>query len=193
MLVLALMVRADLASAIPTGGLEGSPAVATRLLDEALAAAAGPALAPLLLRRAEEHAFSGREQESRRDIDEAERVAASPGRPLGLSEPAPIEPYFANCLQMLGHPTQAIEALATVSTSLPIQQAVRPIMLAACQAQLGNLDGAVELLNRALDVIEEHGFTERARRVAGVRRSHLAHWDAEPAVQRLDERLAAIL
>jgi transcriptional regulator with XRE-family HTH domain len=192
-LVLALMARADLASAIPTGGLEGSPVVATRLLDEALAAASGPARAPLLLRRAEEHAVSGREPESRGDIDEAERMAASPGRPLGLNEPAPIEPYLANCLQMLGHPEQAMDALVLVSTSLPIQRAVRPIMLAACQAQMGSLDGAVDLLNRALDVIEEHGLTERARRVAGVRRSHLACWDAEPAVQRLDERLAAIL
>ena len=192
-LILVLLLRADLASAVPTGGLEGSPAVATRLLDEALALAIGPAQAPLLLRRAEERAFTGMERESRADIDGAERAAASSGRPLGLNEPAPIEPYLGNCLQMLGRPAEAIEALSLVSTDLPIQQAVRPIMLAACEAQLGNLDGAVDLLNRALDVIEQHGLTERARRIAGVRRRHLTRWEGELGVQRLDERLSTVL
>jgi transcriptional regulator with XRE-family HTH domain len=191
--VLVLMLRADLASAIPNGGLEGSPLVAKRLLDAALMLASGPARAPLLLRRAEEHAFSGRERESRADIEDAEHAAEAPGRPLGLNEAAPIAPYLGNCLQMLGRPAEAIEVIPLMSTDLPIQLAIQPIMLAACQAQLVNMDGAVELLSRALDVIEEHGLLDRARRVAGVRRIHLARWGSEPAVQMIDERLASIL
>src|SRR5205085_7204477 len=66
-LMLVHMLRADLASAIPTGGLDGHPVVATRLLDAALALASGPAAAPLLLRRAEEHAFLQQEQDCRAD------------------------------------------------------------------------------------------------------------------------------
>ncbi len=192
-LTLVLMLRADLASAIPTGGLEGSAAVATRLLDEALSLAAGPARAPLLLRRAEECAFTGRERECRADIDEAERAAAASGRSLGLNEPAPVEPYLGNCLQMLGRTAEAIEVIEPlVNTGVLLQQPIRPIMLATCHAQLGNLDAALGLLDQALDLIEEHGLTERARRIAGVRRRHLARWDEEPAIQRLDERLSAV-
>jgi tetratricopeptide (TPR) repeat protein len=193
-LMLVLMLRADLASAIPTGGLDGQPAVAARLLDEALSLASGPAAAPLLLRRAEEHAFLQREHDCRSDIDQAVRAVSSPGPSLGLHEPAPVEPYLGNCLQMLGRPTEAIEVIAPlVGTGVLLQQPIRPIMLAACQAQLGNLDAATDLLNKALDIIEEHGLTERARRIAGIRRNRLARWEAEPAVQQLDERIALIL
>jgi hypothetical protein len=193
-LILVLMLRADLASAIPFYGLNGQPELARRKLDEAVSIATGPARAPLLLRRAQECAYLGLEHESLGDLDEAQAAAACSGRALGLQEPVPIEPYLGICLQMLGRTAEAVEVMTPlVGTGVPLQRSSRPITLAACEAQLGNLDAAMDLLGQAMDVIEEHGLAERARRVAGVRHGYLARWSQEPCVRDLDERLAAIL
>jgi transcriptional regulator with XRE-family HTH domain len=206
-LMLILMLRADLASCVPTGGQEGLPEEARRLLDEGLllAAPSAPACleAPLLLRSAEEHAFLGAEGSSRRDLEQAERVLGAADRPGFYLRPDAGEPgwrpavaasFRASCLQLLGQARPAVEVLQPVLAALPAPDRAAPLTdLAAAHAQAGDLDRACALLSDAVEIAAEHGQPGRGRRIAGVRRRHLARWEGEPALQRLDEELALAL
>jgi tetratricopeptide (TPR) repeat protein len=207
-LMLDLMLRSDLASAVPTGGHEGLPQEARRLLDEALSLRAsstpGCLAGPLLLRSAEEHAFAGAESNSQRDLERADGVLAAAERRGFYLRPdtdaadwslAIARSFRGSCLQLQGRAAQAIEALESVTATLHLPlDLVAPLTdLAAAHAQVGDLDRACELLSHALGIVSDRGQPERARRIAGVRRRHLARWAGEPTVRRLDEQLALVL
>ncbi len=205
-LVLILMLRADLVSAVPTGGQEGLPELAQRHLDEAVALASSVTpfalLAPVLLRRAEEHAYAGQETESLRRLDDSARIVAGSDtrhhylRPQWASGPDVDRVLLAirgNCLQMLGRTQEAIDLLSAGETRFPGDRMAMLTDLASAHAQQGDLDRACELLSSAADLVTEHGFPVAARRIMGVRRLHLDRWRREPAVSALDERLAQIL
>jgi transcriptional regulator with XRE-family HTH domain len=206
-LMLILMLRADLASAVPTGGQEGLPEEARRLLAEGLSLAtpSSPVCleAPLLLRSAEEYAFLGLESGSRRDLERADRVLAAIDRPGFYLRPDTDEPgwrpavaasFHASCLQLLGHATEAVEVLEPLLAVLPPPDRAAPLAdLGAAHAQAGDLGRACTVLSDAVEVAAEQGQPDRGRRIAGVRRRHLSRWDGEPALQRLDEELALTL
>jgi hypothetical protein len=100
-----------------------------------------------------------------------------------------------NCLSLLGDARQAVEVIAPTlaTTRFAGTRAARTADLAAAHAQLGDVDRACELLGTSLDVTAGSGEIEKARRVAGIRRRYLSHADSDPAVRRLDERLASML
>lgn len=200
-LALLLMLRADLLSGVPTGGLEGYPALARRHLQEALALT-GPDTAvalrvPIILRAAEEAAYVGDATEARRLLAQGTEEAAA-GRTVAHR----LRPRWAawmpasfagSAYQLLGQPRQSLDALAEVEASLPNHA---PLLFAdrgAAHAQAGDLDAASAALVEAIDRSLAQGHAGAARRVAGVRVRRLARWAQEPAVQRLDERLAEIL
>jgi len=206
-LALILMLRADLLSAVPSGGVEGFPALAQRHLDQALSLVSAETplaiRAPLLLRSAEENAFVGNEARALDRLDQAAALAAgSAGRHHYLRPTwgrAPdvervIASFRGSVLQMVGRAGEAIQVLYSSPTSrFPADRPVTMTDLAAAHARQGDLDRTCELLNRAIDLVEEHDLPVAARRIAGVRRVHLAAWNREPAVTALDERIAAIL
>lgn len=202
-LALTLHLRSDLASPIPSGGLAGHAGTARRHLDEALDVS-GPSLAAalrtsLLLHSAEEHAFAGAEMEALRALDEAGRtyhaIDRSYARPHASLDEASLAGYRGSCLQMLGRPREAIEAMipALDPDRLPRARSVVLTEMAGAYGQQGELDQACDMLGEALGIASELGLVERARRVATVRRRHLGPWDNEPVVRQLDERLTVIL
>lgn len=202
-LALTLHLHSDLHSPIPSGGLAGNGPAARRYLDEALAVS-GPNLAAslrasLLLHSAEEHAFGGSEREALYDLQAAEAAFAqidpAYDRPHASLDAASLAGYRGSVLQMLGRPREAIEAMtpAVAPERLPRARSVALVEGAGAYGQLGELERACELLGEAVDIAEEFGLVERARRVATERRRHLGPWDREPVVRRLDERLTSIL
>lgn len=63
--------------------------------------------------------------------------------------------------------------------------------LGAALGGMGEVEGAVDALSRALDLAAEAGAPEHERRVRGIRRRQLDRWADAPAVRQLDERLMA--
>jgi hypothetical protein len=206
-LALILMLRADLLSAVPSGGVEGFPVLAQRHLDQALSLVSDQTplaiRAPLLLRSAEEKAFVGNESGALDGLDRAAAWASGSGgrhhylRPT-WGRPPDVERVIASfrgsVLLMIGRAGEAIRILSSSPTSrFPADRPPMLADLAAAHARQGELDRTCELLNGAIDLVHEHDLPVAARRIAGVRRRHLARWDREPAVSALDERIAAIL
>jgi transcriptional regulator with XRE-family HTH domain len=206
-LALILMLRADLLSAVPSGGADGFPVPARRHLDGALALVSKRTplsiRAPLLLRSAEEHAFVGAEGQALECLDLASAAAAgSPSRHHYLRPTwgrAPdveriMTSFRGSVLQMVGRTKDAIEILSPSTTSrFPADRPVMLADLATAHARQGDLDRSCELLGQAIDLAVEHDLPVAARRIAGVRRRHLERWDSERSVIALDERIAAIL
>ncbi len=206
-LCLILMLRADLLSAVPSGGVDGFPVLAQRHLDHALSLVSEQTplaiRAPLLLRSAEESAFVGQEARALECLDRAAALADSSGDKHHYLRPtwgrAPdvqrvIASFRGSVLQMIGRTREAIEVLSSSPTSrFPADRPPMLADLAAAHARQGDLDHTCELLNGAIDLVEEHDLPVAARRIAGVRRRHLAPWEQEPSVIKLDERIAAIL
>ena len=205
LLMLVLMLQSDLASAIPTGGQEGQPLEARRLLDEALSLRAsttpGCLVGPLFLRSAEEHALVGAENSTQQELESAERVLAAAERRGFYLRPdaeaaewgvAIAGSFRGNCLQLQGRAEQAVEALEQVLATLrqPFDRVAPLTDLAAAHAQAGDLDRSCEVLSQALTIVSDGCQPERARRIAGVRRQRLSRWDGEALVRRLDEQLA---
>lgn len=202
-LSLLLLLRADLISAVQMGGQSvGHPDMAGDFLDEALACTsrASPVSlrAPVLLRRAEEHAFTGSAAKALDCLLQADDAGAT-----GRTKGHPLRPEFTvtgslsfrgSCLSLLGRCAEAIDVLTPlIEARLPFD---RPLLLAdlgAAHAQAGDLDHSIEALSTALDLVESGGFSAAARRVAGVRARHLAEWNGEAAVRELDNRLALML
>jgi transcriptional regulator with XRE-family HTH domain len=205
-LILVLMLRADLQSAVLTGGTAGFPELALRHLDEALERASGSThfalRAPVLLRSAEEHAYAGLATASERLLDEAGRVVAAARdrhhylRPQWGQRAQDVDrvlvAFRGNCLQMLGRTEEAIDELSTAETRFPGDRPTILTNLASAHAQRGDLDRACQLLLAAADVAVEHGAPAATRRIVGVRHRHLARWNGEPALGALDERLSLI-
>jgi transcriptional regulator with XRE-family HTH domain len=202
-LALLLMLRADLLSAVPTGGQEGFPGLAREALEEALTyTSPGTPVslrAPVLLRIAEEYAYAGHEalalQYLLRGDDAAAtgRVGPHVLRPVWTHDH--VFPSFrGSCLQLLGRAQEAVDELTPlIDTRFPWH---RPLLLAdlgAAHAQLHDLDATFEALDAAIKLVGQYGYAGAGRRIAGVRVRHLTQWDDEPAVNRLDKRLAAIL
>lgn len=204
-LMLILLLHADMASPVPSCGLEGYSNVALGKLTEArsLASSTTPAAlhVPVVARTAEEHAFLGGATPSLTAMDDADRLFANVANRDYLLRDAwqPSSGMLAamrgHCLSLLGDAREAVRVITpTVATTrFPGTRAARTADLAAAHAQLGEVDRACELLERSLDVTAGSGEIEKARRVAGTRRRHLSEAGADPAVRRLDERLAAIL
>ena len=204
-LMLILLLQADMASPIPSGGLEGYSGVALDRLIEArsLGSSTTPAAlrVPVVARMAEEHAFQEEAGSSLTAMDEADRLFANlterdyvlrdAWRPASGMLPA----MRGHCLSMLGQASEAVRVITpTVATTrFAGSRAARTADLAAAHAQLGEVDRACELLERSLDVTVDSGELEKARRVAGIRRRYLSSAGTNAAVRRLDERLAAIL
>jgi hypothetical protein len=203
--MLILLLRADMASPIPSGGLEGFPKVALGNLREARSHASSTTpvslYVPLVIRTAEEHAFLGEATASHETLDEADRLFTTLEqrnyylRNAWSSSSGIMSAFRGHCLSLLRDAREAVRVIApTIATArFAGTRAARLADLAAAHAQLGEVDRACELLEQSLDVATGIGETEKARRVAGVRRRHLEAWQAEPAVRRVDERLATIL
>jgi transcriptional regulator with XRE-family HTH domain len=204
-LMLILLLQADMASPIPSAGLEGYSSAALGKLTEArsLAGPSTPAAlqVPVAARTAEEHAFMGDGPLSMASMDEADRLYASlPNRDYFLRDAwqptsGMLPAMRGHCLSLLGESNEAVRVITpTVATTrFAGTRAARIADLAAAHAQLGEVDRACELLEQSLDVTAGSGEVEKARRVAGIRRRYLSSADNDPAVRRLDERLAAIL
>lgn len=201
-LALLLMLRADLLSAVPTGGQEGFPAAARRQLEEALTLTS-PATAislrvPIVMRAAEEAAYVGDESEAMRLLERGLEDEALPGRPrtcllrpiwLGWAAMS----FRGSALVLLGRPREALEALGPIESPLPNHRPLHRTDLAAAYAQTGDLDQAARVLADAIELAIQNGHANAGRRIAGVRRRELARWTNEPVVQELDERLTALL
>jgi transcriptional regulator with XRE-family HTH domain len=204
-LMLILLLQADMASPIPSGGLEGYASVALGKLTEArsLAGPTTPAAlqVPVIARMAEEHAFMGEARPSLTAMDDADRLFANLANRDYLLRDAwqPWSGMLAamrgHCLSLLGEAREAVEVITpTIATTrFAGTRAARTADLAAVHAQLGDVDRACELLERSLEVTAGSGEIEKARRVAGIRRRYLGGSGSDPAVRRLDERLATIL
>jgi transcriptional regulator with XRE-family HTH domain len=208
--VLLLLLRADLLSAVPTGGLQGFPDQARTQLDQAMTLTSPTTAASLrahvTLRAAEEHAYVGDEMQALRLLDTGCAVAARhrpgeaghPLRPIVADNLTTFADRFrGSALRLLGKNGEAVDLLQAIAASeLPRVPAGQPMLLAdmgAAYAQAGDMDGSLEALARATDVAVRYGYFGAARRIAGVRRRQLERWADEPAVRQLDERLAAIL
>jgi transcriptional regulator with XRE-family HTH domain len=204
-LMLILLLQADMASPIPSGGLEGQSSTALGKLTEArsLASPTTPAAlhVPVVARIAEEHAFAGEPRPSLAAMEDADRLYANIADRDYLLRDAwqPTSGMLAamrgHGLSLLGEAREAVQVITpTVATTrFAGTRAARTADLAAAHAQLGDVDRACELLERSLDVTAGSGELEKARRVAGIRRRYLSGADSDPAVRRLDERLASIL
>jgi hypothetical protein len=206
-MALILMLRADLLSAIPSGGAQGFPALATRHLRQALSLVSEQTplsiRAPLLLRSAEESAYLGVEAEALDYLDRASTAVAGAGprhhylRPTWGRAPdvdRVVTSCRGNVLQMVGRTRDAVDLLSPATTSrFPADRPMHLTDLAAAHARQGELDRSCELLGDAVDLVVAHDLPVAARRIAGVRRRHLARWAGEPHVVALDERIAAIV
>lgn len=201
---LILMLRADLASAVPTGGEGGSPERALHLLERARALTK-PEMpeclrVPLLLRSAEELACMDRAEEALRLVEEAERMAAvgtaTPPyylRPTWRGSERFLAGFKGNIFQLLGQSPTAIEILSgTPGTGYAADVPVKMVDLAAAHARAGDLDHACELLGKAIELLGSYDLPVATQRIAGIRRRHLDRWKREPLVLDLDERLASL-
>ncbi len=206
-LMVVLMLRADLLSAIPLGGMGGLPRQAREQLKQALTmTSSSTPLAlrgPLLLRAAEEHAFAGDEMQALRHLELAEAAVAASGprthylRPAwgekGIAESV-VDAFRGNCYQMLGRPSDALQILEAIAHDrLRNDRAANLTDRAAAHARLSDPERSCELLREAADLATENGRTVVIQRINGVRRQHLALWADERPVLELDERLAEIV
>jgi hypothetical protein len=203
--MLILLLQADMASPIPSGGLEGYSSVALGKLTEArsLASSTTPAAlqVPVVARTAEEHAFIGDRRPSLTTMDDADRLFASIAdrdyllRDAWQPTSGMLPAMRGHCLSLLGDAREAVRVIApTIATTrFAGTRAARNADLAAAHAQLGEVDRACELLERSLDVTAGSGEIEKVRRVAGIRHRYLSSASTDPAVRHLDERLATIL
>jgi tetratricopeptide (TPR) repeat protein len=179
-----LIIRSDLYSGIPHGGLGGMPEVALALLNEA-AKVAGRADSPyrrawLLGCRAENHAVAGSERATRRDLDAmAQTLSQATGPDDGFFAPwneARAAGFVGSCLLTLGRAWEATAALEQGIQSTPVAFTERPAALAdlgAAYAQQLEFERACELLSEALRLALEMGAIYHIDRVRGARR-HLA-------------------
>jgi transcriptional regulator with XRE-family HTH domain len=201
-LALLYMLRADALSSVPTGGAEGFPDEARRLLDEAMALTSDATpvslRVPIFWRAAEEQAFIRDQGKALHYLMRGQDMAATGRELLHPLRPfwGPIaeESFRGSCLGLMGRSREAVDLLEPlVDQANPWH---RPLILAdlgAAHAQLGDAAAAVEVITRGVEMVESGGYTGAGRRMLGVRNRHLERWKAEPAVRELDKRLSAIL
>jgi transcriptional regulator with XRE-family HTH domain len=194
-----LIIRSDLYSGIPHGGLGGMPEVALALLNEA-EKVAGSADSPyrrtwLLGCRAENNAVAGVERATRMDLDAmAQTLSEATGPDDGFFAPwneARAAGFRGSCLLTLGRAREATAALEDAIQKTPCAFTERPAALAdlgAAYAQQLDIERACELLSEALRLAHEIGAIYHVDRVRGARR-HLARWQGYASVRQLDEQL----
>jgi tetratricopeptide (TPR) repeat protein len=197
--------KSCLQSAVPRRA--GSPRAADlsiAMLDRAIEMARGTdnraVRAWLHARRGEEHASLGNRRAAYRDISAAYTVV---GQVVRGREDLPLLPtwrearlsrYHGSIAQLLDDHLEAIRilrgALDHLDPGLLPQRAMIMTDLATTYAKMRDAEPeqAVALLADAVDLAQEAGLGEAARRVAEARQ-HLQPWADLPEVRRLDERL----
>jgi hypothetical protein len=192
-------------SAAISGGADGDPIGALRLMDEAVQVA-GPRASPqavtaLRAIRAEQHAVLGDTFNCLIDLAAAEDTMAAWGPWEGgihpPATPTELAAMKGNCLLLLGRfaPEQAREAaevLEGVHAELaPARRSWRATVLAdagAAYAEQGEIEQAARVVLSALEQAEQAGARHNVRRIAGIRAVHL-HGTDGPALRELDDRL----
>jgi transcriptional regulator with XRE-family HTH domain len=194
-----LIIRSDLYSGIPHGGLGGLPEVAVALLNEA-EKVAGSADSPyrrawLLGCRAENHAVAGVERATRRDLDAMAQVLSQATSPddafFAPWDEARAAGFRGSCLLTIGRAGEATAALEHGIRSTPVAFTERPAALTdlgAAYAQQLEIERACELLSEALRLAREMGAMYHVDRIRGARR-HLSRWQGHASVRQLDEQL----
>jgi ATP/maltotriose-dependent transcriptional regulator MalT len=198
-----LVARSALCSQVPHGGSGGDPQLALALLSQA-EEVAGPHASPLLLtwlhsRRVEDFASCGEESASDRSFDLANRTFATVrGRDDGFYynwTDRRLTGYRASAAVLLGRSQEAaatVEAPLRVTTSrMPSERSFLLIILAAADADQGDVERGCRLLMEALHLAKDAGLYERVRRIKGTRRQHFTAWATSDAVRELDAKLLA--
>jgi hypothetical protein len=176
-----------------------------RLLNEAAAAAehlSCAAQARIAAEQAQTYAALSMRTETEAALDRARQAVAgitSSNRTGLFSDwnPSRLDVYEGTCRILLGEPEVAILHLERASTILDEDPENRNVALAAhvdlasAYALTGHLDMACTKLG---DTYGQLKLIGNLRGVARARRARdgLSRWDAERAVQELDERMAAV-
>ncbi len=196
---------ADLSSGVQRGvGRAGDTGPVRPLLDRAedLADPSAPAAlrAHVMLRQAEEHAAAGEVSEAANYQDRADQAVtiAEAGRDglYGIPWGQGVHDcYRGNITLLAGRPDLAAAILERVLRDMPAGTiSNRSSVLAdlgAAYARQKEVDHACEVLAEAWQMAQSVGLQHRAGRVQGVRDQHLSAYAGEPAVRRLDDRLAS--
>lgn len=197
--------QADLGSGIQNGiGPAGDTAPVRPLLDHAenLADPGAPAAlrAIIFCRQAEECAAAGDRDEAQRYLDRADMavvigIGATDGI-YGIPWSQTVHDSFRGNVAVLGgRPDLAAAQLERVLRELPqgtvSNRSSALADLGAAYARQGQLDYACDMLAEAWHVALSVGLQHRVRRVLGIRQCELHQWRTEPAVRRLDDRLAS--
>jgi transcriptional regulator with XRE-family HTH domain len=195
---LALSGQYAMHSMVAQGPREGNPRRALELIEAALHPTTGQLRAVLLASRAQERAALGDTAGALIDIEAAETAMSrwrGEAPPFGARSPIELNAYRGNVELLVGRNREAVATLdATLAGMDPQLVSWRAAVLAdqgAAHARMGELEAAVDRLERALQLARLAGDLSNEQRVQGVRHRDLAGRDDEPAVRRLDEQLLA--
>jgi tetratricopeptide (TPR) repeat protein len=183
---------------------DGNIMTGLRLLDEAAAAAdhlSWPAQARIAAEQAQTYAALNMRAETEAALDRARQAAAgitSPNRTGLFSDwnPSRLDVYEGTCSILLKEPADAIVHLERASAVLDKDPENKNVALAAhvdlasAYALTGHLDMACTTLGNAYEHLKRIGNLRGISR-AWRAREGLSQWNAERAVQELDERMAA--
>lgn len=198
----ALGCRSRLYSPIHRGADETDPAVALRLLDQAVhlsEGAASPALRSwLLANRAQQFAATNQADASFRDLDASAHFAAigeqSDDDMLSGWDEVRVDAYRGICAMVLRRPAEVIavtESVLARTDPTRVQRSLQQCDLAAAYAMHGDIDHACALLREALQVASRAQFPEGVRRATAVR-SQYFEGQHSSSVEQLDDLMATL-